>query len=271
MDDHTLAADAGQQKQHFTSPAPLTSNPAPALRRSERIKNAIQSSNASSGARKRKRPSSADAVSRPAAKTTRIESKSGKSRRSQDKTPSLGESHNPQDSASPYPSEIAPVNSEEQPFRLFDLPDELWSNIGKMIIDNLEVIELNLPDYERSPWGVLPKLVSPAILRTCSALRKELSAHYYSSNKIQVTLHERGAVQALRPYLQAIGSDARRQLDGFIMTDRVESADSDADAELDAPHDLSSAWGVELVLSMHKRDRCDECGLDHADWKITFL
>ncbi|SMR51359.1 unnamed protein product [Zymoseptoria tritici ST99CH_1E4] len=276
MEDHDLAADAGQQKQHFTSPAPLTSTSAPALRRSKRIKNAIQSSNASSGAvkRKRKRPSSADAVSRPGAKSAKTNSKSRRDdlpNQSQEKKARNTASDETSEAASQNPSSIASVPDGEQPFRLFDLPDELWVKIGQMATEDLPAIGEFLPDRHPNRRHELSKLFSklktPAILQTCSALRKELRLHYYGSNKIRVTIDELSAVGVLRPYLQAIGLSARRLLDGFTMIGRV---DWDADAVLEPPHDLPASWGVELVLSLVSRDPCEGCEADHVDWKITF-
>ncbi|KJX93097.1 hypothetical protein TI39_contig4414g00001 [Zymoseptoria brevis] len=276
MEDHNLAADAGQQKQHFTSPAPLTSTSAPPLRRSKRIKNAIQSSNASPGAvkRKRKRPLSADAVSRPAAKSAKTNSKSRRNdlpSQSQRKKARNTESDETSGVASQNSSSIASIPHGEQPFRLFDLPDELWVKIGQMATEDLPAIELFLPDRHPSSHHELStlssKLKTPAILQSCSALRKELRLHYYGSNKIRVTIDELSAVGSLRPYLQAIGSNARRLLDDFTMMGRVHW---EADAVLEPPHDLPASWGVELVLSLISRDPCEGCEADHVDWKITF-
>ncbi|SMQ50378.1 unnamed protein product [Zymoseptoria tritici ST99CH_3D7] len=273
MEDHDSARDAREQNPHFTSPAPFTSTSAPPLRRSKKIKKATRSASVSLGItkRKRKRPPFADAVSRPAEKTTKIESKSGKSRKSQDKIPSREEGDDPRNEVSSSSSDIAPVKNEEQPFRLFDLPDELWVKIGQMATEDLPAIELFLPGRHTSRHHELSKLFSelktPAILQSCSALRKELRLHYYGGNKIRVTIDELSAVGSLRPYLQAIGSDARCLLDGFTMEGREHW---DADAVLEPPHDLPASWGVELALSLVSRDPCEGCKADHVDWKITF-
>ncbi|SMR52532.1 unnamed protein product [Zymoseptoria tritici ST99CH_3D1] len=114
-----------------------------------------------------------------------------------------------------------------QPFRLLDLPDELWSKIGKMVIDDIPSLHVALPpprsyfttgslvsallpniDYnvesfyyyhheriDNSTYFIdklsAPEFKTPAVLQTCSALRNELRLYYYSSNKIGVTMGPR--------------------------------------------------------------------------------
>ncbi|KJY00141.1 hypothetical protein TI39_contig341g00015 [Zymoseptoria brevis] len=90
------------------------------------------------------------------------------------------------------PPEVA---TEAQTFRLFDMPDELWLRIGKMVIDDVPTINVRAlrkflwpkrgsDSYKYATYSAT--LTPPAILQTCAALRKELRNTYYRE-KVTVT------------------------------------------------------------------------------------
>ncbi|KJX93690.1 hypothetical protein TI39_contig4271g00002 [Zymoseptoria brevis] len=129
-------------------------------------------------------------------------------------------------SSAPY---ATPIDDEdqEQPFRLLDLPDELWVKIGKMVIDDWRPIKLTTPaDFDllkRVPAVIMDP---PPILHTCSALRNELRLYYYSSDKFKVGVSRSGlmwrsAQDLVGRYLVAIGPEARRQLRGYYIKDSI--------------------------------------------------
>ncbi|SMR52500.1 unnamed protein product [Zymoseptoria tritici ST99CH_1A5] len=101
------------------------------------------------------------------------------------------------------------VPKETQTFRLFDLPDELWLRIGKMVIDDAPAINLTL----RSSTSAT-RVIQPPILQTCAALRNELRMEYFRK-KITVTVGDTAGLRVyakLGRYLRAIGPEARRQI-----------------------------------------------------------
>ncbi|SMY24033.1 unnamed protein product [Zymoseptoria tritici ST99CH_1A5] len=105
----------------------------------------------------------------------------------------------------------APAASEAQPFRLLDLPDELWARIGKTVIEASAPIHVT----RANPEGL--KTALPSILHTCSALRNELLLSYYSTKfGIDLTTHYLWGTDWLRGnlgrYLRLIGSDAASAL-----------------------------------------------------------
>ncbi|KJY01967.1 hypothetical protein TI39_contig268g00001 [Zymoseptoria brevis] len=108
-----------------------------------------------------------------------------------------------------------PAAIAAQPFRLLDLPDELWSRIGKMVINDLPAHRLE-KTYIRSGHSSTPK--PPPILQVCSALRNELRLEYFRT-KVDILLQPRQYIAdldlhmgSIGRYLRIIGPDARRQL-----------------------------------------------------------
>ncbi|KJY00143.1 hypothetical protein TI39_contig341g00013 [Zymoseptoria brevis] len=120
-----------------------------------------------------------------------------------------------------------------QPFRLLDLPDELWIKIGKMIIDELPVTDIEMhglfedgdsflnPESFTALKVLAPGVKPPAILQTCSGLRKESSLDYYKS-KITVSMEQipYKKQELVGMYLRSIGADAREQIFGAVAIKR---------------------------------------------------
>ncbi|KJY01966.1 hypothetical protein TI39_contig268g00002 [Zymoseptoria brevis] len=118
----------------------------------------------------------------------------------------------PSSSSNDTPSQPANImtvpKAAQQPFGLLDLPDELWSRIGKMVIEDLSP---NLFSSDDRPE-------TPSIFQTCSALRRELRLTYFAT-KIKISLNETRKSQshsrkreALGDYFKMIGPLAARQI-----------------------------------------------------------
>lgn len=56
-----------------------------------------------------------------------------------------------------------------QPFRLLDLPPEIWSKIGRLVVDGAAICTQD----------TITKAKRPAITRTCLVLRNELLPYFY--------------------------------------------------------------------------------------------
>ncbi|SMY24042.1 unnamed protein product [Zymoseptoria tritici ST99CH_1A5] len=166
---------------------------------------------------------------------------------------------------------------QEQPFRLLDLPDELWVKIGKMVIDDWRSIKLTTPaDFDFLKRVPAAKMDPPPILHTCSALRNELRLYYYGSDKFEVGVRRAGvmwrsAQDLVGRYLVAIGPEARRQLRGYYIKDSILNPTSRA------PQEPSQTWkglGIDMALVPEwKSHTCDwpPGPRDTLRWKITFL
>ncbi|KAK4621254.1 hypothetical protein CLAFUW4_06980 [Fulvia fulva] len=139
-------------------------------------------------------------------------------------------------------AEIVPV----KPFRLLDLPDELWAKIGKLALDDIEPLCSEYLDYlvyDDDDKVQIPQ--KPAITRTCKALRHELLPLYYEQ-KIDLDLRESrfwlwGSLT--RRWLQAIGATNRKAIRGMSLV----SSDWDIDY---LNKELRLRWGVGLKLEI---------------------
>ncbi|RMX85912.1 hypothetical protein D0869_03483 [Hortaea werneckii] len=63
--------------------------------------------------------------------------------------------------------------------RLLDLPPEIWSSIGRHVIDCAARVNLSEIYTSFVENTFLPGLQQPAITRVCGALRQELLPYYY--------------------------------------------------------------------------------------------
>ncbi|KAK4611497.1 hypothetical protein CLAFUW4_13210 [Fulvia fulva] len=64
------------------------------------------------------------------------------------------------------------------PQGLLDLPPEIWSQIGKLVVDN----EANLPYYDFLTVERLSRgQPQPPVTRVCKVLREELLPYYYKT------------------------------------------------------------------------------------------
>lgn len=96
-----------------------------------------------------------------------------------------------------------------QPFRLLDLPPEIWSRIGKFAIDNVK---------RMTWWDLVNANASsrqPSITRTCICLRKELLPYYYCT-KIEVIIGWCD-LHTWSPWLRALSPASRRLIHGLLM------------------------------------------------------
>lgn len=106
-----------------------------------------------------------------------------------------------------------------EPFRLLDLPPELWSTIGKMVVDTVPIDPL-----ENWCWQELERKVrQPAICSVCRCLRAELLGYFYGA-RIAFPLD----ADYLGPvfWLSAIGPENRRSLRRVLLSRHVSSIES---------------------------------------------
>ena len=102
---------------------------------------------------------------------------------------------------------------------LLDLPAELWSTIGHLVIDDTPHISDAFSDIHlrethgaRIPLAARKIMNQPPITRTCSALRHELLAYYYK-NKVQASMFMDDRLYLVFPaWLEAMGRETRRHI-----------------------------------------------------------
>lgn len=110
-------------------------------------------------------------------------------------------------------------NTEQKPFQLLDLPPEIWSDIAKRIVDNLDIVTWNDIILKRSP-------AAPAVAQTCQALRTEVLPYYYK-NKIYIRMTsadtERGLTK-VGDWFARVAEDHLKYVGGVVVRDvtRVE-------------------------------------------------
>ncbi|SMR52516.1 unnamed protein product [Zymoseptoria tritici ST99CH_3D1] len=187
----------------------------------------------------------------------------------------------------PPPLHVA--SPEAQPFRLFDLPDELWVRIGKMVIDDTPAMKVSKvvtrPALEPSSrnknsskeYGI--DLNPPAILQTCSALRRELRAEYYRHKVTLATSvnykhgsNSLSAISKLGQWLLIIGPEARQEVQGIYHGDFARRGV----AILAAPGCGASKWGMgrwefEMMLTPKRYPPAGSETSDWVHWEIKFL
>ncbi|KAF7186266.1 hypothetical protein HII31_12341 [Pseudocercospora fuligena] len=125
--------------------------------------------------------------------------------------------------APPLPAPAVTSAAPSQPFRLFDLPAELWARIGKfaviypgnILVNQDRSPEARMDDYDGSQRCdqkcCIIKRDQPAITKTCHALRNELLPQYYKRNTFHVLNRMTTNLNALN-WLDAIGKQNRQAL-----------------------------------------------------------
>ncbi|KXS94277.1 hypothetical protein AC579_7283 [Pseudocercospora musae] len=115
---------------------------------------------------------------------------------------------------------------QDKPFRLLDLPPELWVNIGQLAVDeaahstrDYDEKALSEIDFSTWPWTENTaeqnkRLAQPAITKVCRVLRQELLPYHYEAN---VSLAIFGCLidwfpDRVNPWLSAIGRESRQKL-----------------------------------------------------------
>ncbi|KXT19032.1 hypothetical protein AC579_8723 [Pseudocercospora musae] len=125
----------------------------------------------------------------------------------------------------PQPPAAAVISAAPtQPFRLLDLPAELWVRIGKfavtypgnILINQDQPTEARIEDYDGrqrcEKKCCIIKRDQPAITKTSHALRNELLPQYYKRNTFHILNQMTTNLNALN-WLEAIGKRNRQALD----------------------------------------------------------
>lgn len=97
-------------------------------------------------------------------------------------------------------------SSKDKPFRLLDLPPELWSRICKDAVVSDELVIL---DGEGSSKSICRLTEQPAIIRTCNAIRNEARPTFYGTNAF-ILVDNAIRPNAICRWLSAIGPVNRR-------------------------------------------------------------
>ncbi|SMR52514.1 unnamed protein product [Zymoseptoria tritici ST99CH_3D1] len=168
-----------------------------------------------------------------------------------------------------------------QPFRLMDLPDELWVRIGKMVIEDSAAIQVGHIERDRNVvlglkdgegqrpngWMYSSELTPPA------ALRKELRGEYYRA-KITISVKRRPTNstsvegrRAIGQYLRMIGPHARKMIQathsGFMVMKAQEKLGK-------PPAQALSGWEVEMMWTSVREPYWHQ-DLDMVEWQVKFL
>jgi hypothetical protein len=123
-------------------------------------------------------------------------------------------------------------NEQQHPFRLMDLPAELWTKIGKMAIEDRPVLDpcvlaciMAHADTTHQGHGISSdellmdeatrgsSLSPPPITQSCSALRSELLPIFYKTAiRLGLSHSCTTCVRGRHRYLEAIGPEARAHI-----------------------------------------------------------
>ena len=96
---------------------------------------------------------------------------------------------------------------DERPFRLFDLPTELWLRICELAVTRNSPID---PTRARKAKQQTQVVKQPALARVSKVLRHEVLAAFYRNNVFEVS-HLNG-VACVRDWLVAIGPRNRKNM-----------------------------------------------------------
>ncbi|KAF2169751.1 hypothetical protein M409DRAFT_52257 [Zasmidium cellare ATCC 36951] len=103
------------------------------------------------------------------------------------------------------------AKKEVKPFRLLDLPPELWSKIGKMVISDI-------PEYPMCLlWACRSLDYAAPILRTCRVLREELLPSFYEAG-LKISCCTGIDLDGLKGLLGHMDENARRSMRGVRYT-----------------------------------------------------
>jgi len=107
---------------------------------------------------------------------------------------------------------VTNINQVEKPFRLLDLPPELWSRVCEFAVVSDEPIEIRLRHDHRFSG---PGLQWPNITRVCKVLRREALRLYYQRNTFELHRSRMYVViscKHLGRLLDIIGRDTRPKM-----------------------------------------------------------
>ena len=124
------------------------------------------------------------------------------------------------------PSLFFTIANTPKPFRLLDLPPELWIKIGKLMIDESTSCTANKDTWRRAlklpNRDYLCNSDPPAILHTCGLLRFELTPYYYRTKVDISALYRRKnnfwGLDAVGKWLRSADPVNRRMISGLEIT-----------------------------------------------------
>lgn len=105
------------------------------------------------------------------------------------------------------------TRDQNMPFRMLDLPPELWSRIGGFAVTDDEALQLRQYRPDEANCAAVRQ---PDLTRTCRIVRKEALKLFYRNNRFIVIAVNRYANWTL--WLSAIGPENRRYLQHLYVT-----------------------------------------------------
>lgn len=142
-----------------------------------------------------------------------------------------------------------PITTTKQPTSILALPAELWSKIGRLVIDNSKHLSTRDFKHRNSEYH------QPPITRTCRILREELLPYFYAT-KIHIAM---GADYDLGSWLRALDRETRCFIDGITTTYHASKKGKQRAL-------LADWWRVDLMLKEVRR-----VGDDSALYAIRFV
>ena len=160
-------------------------------------------------------------------------------------------------------------SNHQQPFRLLDLPPELWLKIGKLAIDSTPLLlksnhicNIMHSSEERRASA---SLWQPAITRVCVPLRVELLPYYYQTRVEEGNWPVRSGSVCL--FLEAIGRENRKMIRAMSLARPVLS-EEERRCEGERG-ELRMVWGVEVEIE--REGRAIQGWPEYAQHRVKFV
>ncbi|SMR52483.1 unnamed protein product [Zymoseptoria tritici ST99CH_3D1] len=182
-------------------------------------------------------------------------------------------------SVPPTPSALPLPASVKRPTSLLDLPEELWIEIGKMVINDLPITIIQAiadvsTEYSERCGHIhyqnidtlSPRPLPPAILQTSSALRRELRLVYFSE-KIVIEISIRSAAPRLLlldQYMAMVGRSACQKIKGVVRWGRLTKATHTPDPC------YRGMWERNFSVVYGEAVRTEGWESDGLFWNVTF-
>ncbi|EME42835.1 hypothetical protein DOTSEDRAFT_24850 [Dothistroma septosporum NZE10] len=88
------------------------------------------------------------------------------------------------------------------------LPNEIWSGIGKLVVDNDS--DFTSKDLRKLDWKLDTQVYEPPITKVCRYLRKELLIYYYQTRvNVSMGVYDRNSGHRSLDQVRLVGRDLR--------------------------------------------------------------
>lgn len=131
---------------------------------------------------------------------------------------------------------ICQVTNSNQRTSLLDLPPEIWSKTGKLVIEDSNPLTGGAFARERQPQT---RWHQPPLTRTCRVLRNELLPQFYKT-RVKIICVAREVQMGF--WLRTIGLELRKVIRGVFVFSTI------GDSLQELKERAMDNWGVELEL-----------------------